>query len=225
MKFWIIHAILLVCSFLFGKKINKDRIADFLISKYSGDTLEVKSYLAENFYNQHAPVIGLGINVAYKDDHLLVVDNFRKDSTDFFRRGDRIYEINNKIVSEETILPTGTIGSLQKVILTKFQDSSFSVVNVPLVEVYYKEKKREFLESIALYSKNWYDFDIDIEEIVIQKDKIVLTSKGYFWNYPGTKLSNKSISVLPEQTKERKPKCLGICSDYIKEYYDRYNNI
>ena len=45
------------------------------------------------------------------------------------------YEINNKIVSEETILPTGTIGSLQKVILTKFQDSSFSVVNVPLVEV------------------------------------------------------------------------------------------
>ena len=104
----------------------------------------MKSYLAENFYNQHAPVIGLGINVAYKDDHLLVVDNFRKDSTDFFRRGDRIYEINNKIVSEETILPTGTIGSLQKVILTKFQDSSFSVVNVPLVEVYYKEKKENF---------------------------------------------------------------------------------
>ena len=68
------------------KKINKDRITDFLISKYSGDTLEVKSYLAENFYNQHAPVIGLGINVAYKDDHLLVVDNFRKDSSDFFEK-------------------------------------------------------------------------------------------------------------------------------------------
>ena len=191
MKFRIIHVILLVCSFLFGKKINKDRITDFLMTKYSGDTLEVKRYLAENFYNQHAPVIGLGINVAYKDDHLLVVDNFRKDSTDFFRRGDRIYEINNKIVSEETILPTGTIGSLQKVILTKFQDSSFSVVNVPLVEVYYKEKKREFLESIALYSENWYDFDIDIEEIVIQKDKIVLS---YRWE--GSKENNGQIFIF-----------------------------
>ena len=190
-KYRIIHAILLVCSSLFGKKINKDRITDFLISKYSGDTLEVKSYLAENFYNQHAPVIGLGINVAYKDDHLLVVDNFRKDSSDYFRKGDRIYEINNKIVSKETILPTGTIGSLQKVILSKFQDSSFSVLNVPLVEVYYKEKKREFLESIALYSKNWYDFDIDIEEIVIQKDKIVL---NYRWE--GSKENNGQIFIF-----------------------------
>ena len=174
-----------------GKKINKDRITDFLISKYSGDTLEVKRYLAENFYNQHAPVIGLGINVAYKDDYLLVVDNFRRDSSDYFRKGDRIYEINNEIVSKETILPTGTIGSLQKVILTKFQDSSFSVVNVPLVEVYYKEKKREFLESIALYSKNWYDFDIDIEEIVIQKDKIVL---NYRWE--GSKENNGQIFIF-----------------------------
>ena len=190
-KFRIIYAVLLVYSFLFGKKINKDRITDFLISKYSGDTLEVKSYLSANFYNQHAPVIGLGINVVYKNDHLLVVDNFRKDSSDFFRKGDRIYEINNKIVSEETILPTGTIGSLQKVILTKFQDSSFSVINVPLVEVYYKEKKREFLESIALYSNNWYDFDIDIEEILIQKDKIVL---NYRWE--GSKENNGQIFIF-----------------------------
>ena len=58
-----------------------------------------------------------------------------------------------------------------------------------------------------------------------EKDKIVLTSKGYFWNYPGTKLSKKSISVLPEKNDEKKPDCAGICSDFIKDYYDRYNNI
>jgi len=58
-----------------------------------------------------------------------------------------------------------------------------------------------------------------------EKDKIVLTSKGYFWNYPGTKLSKKSICVLPETNEEKKPDCAGICSDFIKEYYDRYNNI
>ena len=191
MDFRIIYTILLVYSFLFGKKINKNRITDFLVSKYSGDTLEVKNYLDSNFYNQHAPVIGLGIHVEYKNDHLLVVDNFRKDSSDYFRKGDRIYEINNKIVNEETILPTGTVGSLQKIILTKFQDSSFSVLNVPLVEVFYIEEKREFLESIALYSENWYDFDIDIEEIVIQKDKIVL---NYRWE--GSKENNGQIFIF-----------------------------
>ena len=191
MKYRIIYAILLICSSLFGKKINKDRIRDFLISKYSGDTLEVKGYLDVNFYNQHAPVIGLGIDVAYKNDHLVVVDNFRKDSSDYFRKGDRIYEINNKIVSKKTILPTGTIGSLQKVILRRLQDSSFSVLNVPLVEVFFKEGKREFLESIAQYSENWYDFDIDIEEIVIQKDKIVL---NYRWE--GSKENNGQIFIF-----------------------------
>ena len=172
------------------KKINKDRITDFLISKYSGDTLEVKSYLAENFYNQHAPVIGLGINVAYKDDHLLVVDNFRKDSTDFFRRGDRIYEINNKIVSEETILPTGTIGSLQKVILTKFQDSSFSVVNVPLVEVYYKEKKENFRIDRNYIQKIGMILILILKKLSFKK----INSLNYRWE--GSKENNGQIFIF-----------------------------
>lgn len=58
-----------------------------------------------------------------------------------------------------------------------------------------------------------------------EKDQIILTSKGYYWNYPGTLLSKKSIFVLPENTNLDTPECLGICSDYIKKYYDRYNNI
>tara|TARA_B100000035_G_scaffold258545_1_gene228905 strand:- start:10 stop:453 length:444 start_codon:yes stop_codon:yes gene_type:complete len=58
-----------------------------------------------------------------------------------------------------------------------------------------------------------------------ENDKIVVTSKGYLWNYPGTLLSERSICVLPEIYTEKKVNCLGICSDYIKNYYDRYNNI
>jgi hypothetical protein len=57
-----------------------------------------------------------------------------------------------------------------------------------------------------------------------EKDKITITSKGFFWNYPGTILSKKSICVLPELNKETKNNCSGFCSDYIKIYYDRYNN-
>ena len=58
-----------------------------------------------------------------------------------------------------------------------------------------------------------------------EKDKIIITSKGFFWNYPGTILSKKSICVMPEINNTKKINCMGICSDYIQDYYDRYNNI
>lgn len=58
-----------------------------------------------------------------------------------------------------------------------------------------------------------------------EKDKIIITSKGFFWNYPGTILSKKSICVMPETTNTKEINCMGICSDYIQKYYDRYNNI
>tara|TARA_B100001250_G_C19778610_1_gene780791 strand:- start:543 stop:974 length:432 start_codon:yes stop_codon:yes gene_type:complete len=51
-----------------------------------------------------------------------------------------------------------------------------------------------------------------------QKDDIVLTSKGYFWTYPGKKLFKNSICVLPENSNKKKFECFGICSDYIENY-------
>ena len=80
-----------------------------------------------------------------------------------------------------------------------------------------------------IHSKNlecFYELSkYDLNYFWHEKDKIVITSKGFFWNYPGTRLSKKSICVLPEDTDEKKPECLGICSDFIKKFYDRYNNI
>jgi hypothetical protein len=58
-----------------------------------------------------------------------------------------------------------------------------------------------------------------------EKDKIVITSKGFFWNYPGTVLNKKSICVLPEKYRIKKVNCSGYCSDFIQKFYDRYNNI
>ena len=75
------------------------------------------------------------------------------------------------------------------------------------------------LESFYELSK--YDLNFFWHE----EDKIPITSKGFFWNYPGTKLSKKSICVMPEKNNQDNLDCLGICSDYIKKYYDRYNNI
>ncbi len=51
-----------------------------------------------------------------------------------------------------------------------------------------------------------------------QEDDITLTSKGYIWTYPGKKLTEKSICVLPEKNNEQPKKVLGICSDYIANY-------
>jgi|TARA_B100001964_G_C14173660_1_gene572755 hypothetical protein len=65
----------------------------------------------------------------------------------------------------------------------------------------------------------------DVNYFWHEEDEVIITSKGYFWNYPGTKLSAKSICVLPEKNNIKKVDCLGYCSDHIMEYYDRYNNI
>ena len=54
-----------------------------------------------------------------------------------------------------------------------------------------------------------------------QKDDVTLTSNNYLWTYPGKKITNKSIVVLPEQVKyseEELHNCYGVCSDYIKTY-------
>ncbi len=56
-----------------------------------------------------------------------------------------------------------------------------------------------------------------------QEDDVTLTSKGYMWTYPGKKLTDYSIAVLPELNNDNSitmlpKKVLGICSDYVVNY-------
>jgi len=55
-------------------------------------------------------------------------------------------------------------------------------------------------------------------------DDVVLTSNNFIWTYPGKKLTNKSIAVLPEgkYSNNELIQCLGICSDHIKNYKNEY---
>ena len=49
-----------------------------------------------------------------------------------------------------------------------------------------------------------------------QADDIALTSRGYFWTFPGKPLTTKSIAVMPETAKGINFEiCAGICTDYI----------
>ncbi len=51
-----------------------------------------------------------------------------------------------------------------------------------------------------------------------EKDTVTLTSHGHIWAYPGKQPIKNSIAVLPEIYTESTFQCLGICSDYIKNY-------
>lgn len=49
-------------------------------------------------------------------------------------------------------------------------------------------------------------------------DDATLTSDGYIWTYPGKKLTEKSICVMPERAEWYLPENIaGVCSDYIKK--------
>jgi len=51
------------------------------------------------------------------------------------------------------------------------------------------------------------------------QDKATLTSQGYIWTYPGQKLTEKSICVMPEKSSWSIPGDIsGICSDYISNF-------
>lgn len=52
------------------------------------------------------------------------------------------------------------------------------------------------------------------------QDDCVLTSSGFLWTFPGKKLTNKSIAVMPERVSEPYDlsNCYGICTDYPYNY-------
>ena len=125
---------------IYAKKIKTDLIEGFILAKYEGDTSKVSEMISNNFIYNHPKTIGLGIDVSYDNGSFIVVKNFRNDSNMYFAPGDKIYEINNRKVSLSTVLPHGPIGSIQKLILSKRDDSLFVEINVPLRKVKSKRK-------------------------------------------------------------------------------------
>jgi hypothetical protein len=49
-----------------------------------------------------------------------------------------------------------------------------------------------------------------------QEDEHTLTSNGWIWAYPGSKLTEISIAVMPKN--KITENCAGVCCDYIQEY-------
>ena len=70
------------------------------------------------------------------------------------------------------------------------------------------------IESLISFQESEYEFNFFWH----QEDDVTLTSKNYTWAYPGKQPIKNSIAVMPEIHKENITQCIGVCSDYIKNY-------
>lgn len=97
-------------------------------------------------------------------------------------------------------------------------DKPEHIVNINFLDSYKDKlwihcKNIDALYYLSLY-KTYHLFFHD-------KDDTTLTSKGYFWTYPGKKITSNSISVLPEIGYDTNiMNGYGICSDFIEKYRD-----
>jgi hypothetical protein len=61
-------------------------------------------------------------------------------------------------------------------------------------------------------------YQTDLHYFWHDEDDVTITSKGIIWAHPKIKPLEKSIAVLPENHNWPVGDCLGVCSDYIKQY-------
>lgn len=63
------------------------------------------------------------------------------------------------------------------------------------------------------------DSDQDLNYFWHQNDDVTITSKGFFWTYPGCKLTKNSIACMPELIQFSNIEIAsGVCSDFISQY-------
>ena len=70
------------------------------------------------------------------------------------------------------------------------------------------------IEAVEFFSKHEYDYHYFWH----QEDTLTLTSHKYIWVYPGKQPIKNSIAVMPETYNDDISNCIGVCSDYIKNY-------
>ena len=84
--------------------------------------------------------------------------------------------------------------------------------------------ERSFLQNKKLWchAKNIEAFyrmiDDEIHCFFHDKDKVALTSRGYFWSAFEDEMTSKSICVMPPSSRNLPKNIAGVCSDNIGYY-------
>ena len=179
---------ILIFSSLFSAKIQEDDIELFLLARFGGDSSNVSGFISDEFIYEHTPYVGLGVETRYVDESLLITKILDDSIQKYLQVGDRIYEHNNEIVDSLGLITNGPIGEQQKLIVIKNGERDFRVMEIPLDEFNYEENKILFLESVMRYSEKWYDYDLEIIDILRKKNTIVV---HYRWE--GSREENGKI--------------------------------
>ena len=186
MKYIILYS--LFFSNLFSAKVQEDDIELFLLSRYGGDSANVSLFISEDFIYEHTSYVGLGIETRYVDESLLITKVLNDSIQKYLQVGDRIYEHNNKIVDSLGLITNGPIGEKQKLIVIKKGERDFRVMEIPLEEYRFEENRNSFLESVKRYSEKWYDYDLEILDILKKKNTIVV-----YYRWEGSREENGKI--------------------------------
>ena len=158
--------------------LKDSNIESFILARYEGDTMTVNLMISEDFIYEHTPYVGLGIEAYYVDGSAIITHIVDDSIQTELSVGDRIYEFNNEPIDSTGLDIKGSVGDIQKLIVTKTGDSTFSHLEIPLSKFQFKQDADSFLESIMKYSKVWYDYDLTIETIISRKNEVVV---HYSW--------------------------------------------
>jgi|TARA_B110000438_G_scaffold94979_1_gene94354 hypothetical protein len=170
--------LLLFFQGLIASPLDENDLKDFIEGRYSGDTSLVFSMISNDFMYIHKSYSGIGIEAHYVDGSLIVTNIVNDSLLILISTGDKIHEQNGVPVNKEGLQTSRKLGEINKFIITKAGDTTFTEISIPSNRFKYRQNSQSFLESIVKYSGSWYDFDVDFHDIIIKKNKAIV---HYSW--------------------------------------------
>ena len=178
---------ILFYSYIYPLPLEESDCIDFIEARYAGADSTVYSMISNDFIYNHIPYVGLGILTEYRNGSLLITHIVNDSLQTNLKVGDKIHEVNGKVVSKNTSF-NGAVGSEQKLIVTKRGDSTFSTIYLPLIQIQYSQNDSLFLLDIVDYRNTWYDYHVEILDIINHKNKAAVY---YLWE--GSKKENGPV--------------------------------
>ena len=142
--FKIIIYTFLFISFTIAQTKKEKSIIKFIYARYNANIDSVSMFLEDDFFYYHIPYVGLGILTEYRNGSLLITHIVNDSLQTNLKVGDKIHEVNGKVVSKNTSF-NGSVGTEQKLIVTKRGDSTFSTIYLPLIQIQYSQNHGKFL--------------------------------------------------------------------------------
>jgi hypothetical protein len=176
--FKIIIYTFLFISFSIAQSKKEKSIIKFINARYNANIDSVSMFLDDDFIYYHIPYVGLGINTVKNDSGLTVISASPfSDNNSTLKTGDVIIKVNgNKINNTgkyniENMI-NGSEGDSVKISYVRQNVVKTSVVKLSRQQ--YKQNPNSFINDIVNYGQKWFEYDLEILEIISKKNKFVV---------------------------------------------------